>query len=191
MLYCTVGEKETTMDSMTRSRIQSVLPLLDEKQRRLYLAAEVASMGYGGLQSVHELTGVSKTTIIRGQKELKDGRDLNNGRVRRSGGGRKGVTEKHPNIKDGIEKITGNSTPGNPESALLWTTKSLRNIATALREKGIETSHDTVGNVLKEMVYSLQQNQKMLQTGTPHPDRNAQFEYINQKSGGLYSGGSR
>ena len=160
-----------------------MLPLLDERQRRLYLATEAESMGYGGLKSVHELTGVSQTTIIRGRKELRDGKNLNDGRIRRSGGGRKGVTVKYAHIKDEIERIIGSSTLGNPQNALLWTTKSLRNIATALREKGIETSHDTVGNVLKEMGYSLQQNQKMLQTGTPHPDRNAQFEYINQKSG--------
>ena len=178
-----VGKKEITMDSMTISRIQSMLPLLDEKQKRLYLAAEVISMGYGGLKAVHKLTGVSKTTIIRGQKELKDGNSLSDGRIRRNGGGRKGTAQKYENIKDEIEKIIGNSALGDPENIILWTTKSLRNIEKALRGKGIQTSHDTVGNVLKEMGCSLQQNQKMLQTGTPHPDRNAQFEYINQKSG--------
>ena len=162
---------------MTRNRIQSMLPLLDEKQKRLYLAAEVESMGYGGLKAVHELTGVSKTTIIRGQKELIDGNNINNGRIRRNGGGRKGVIQKYIYIKDEIEKIIENNTLGNPESIILWTTKSLRNIEKTLREKGIETSHDTVGNILKEMGYSLQQNQKMLQAGAPHPDRNAQFEY--------------
>ena len=70
---------------------------------------------------------------------------------------------------------------GNPEHIILWTTKSLRNIENILREKGINVSHDTIGNLLKEMGYSLQQNQKMLQVGTPHPDRNAQFEYINKQ----------
>ena len=166
------------MDNMARNRIQVMLPLLDERQRRLYLAAEVGSVGYGGLKSVHELTGVSQTTIIRGQKELRDGKNLN-------GGGRKGVAEKHAHIKDGIERITGSGTLGNPENALLRTTKSLRNIETALREKGISAGHDTVGNVLKETGYSLQHNQKMLPVGTPHPDRNAQFEYINRKSEGF------
>ena len=170
---------------MARNRIQVMLPLLDERQRRLYLAAEVGSVGYGGLKSVHELTGVSQTTIIGGQKELRDGKNLNGGRIRLNGGGRKGVAEKHAHIKDGIERITGSGTLGNPENALLRTTKSLRNIETALREKGISAGHDTVGNVLKETGYSLRHNQKMLPAGTPPPDRNAQFEYINRKSEGF------
>ena len=171
------------MDSMTQTRIQRMLPLLDEKQRRLYLAAEVEGLGHGGLKAVHELTGVSKTTIIRGQRELKDGIGKNDERVRKSGGGRKPVTQKHQNIKEEIEKIIEDSTAGNPEDVILWTTKSLRNIENALREKGLDVSHDTIGNILKEMDYSLQQNRKMLQVGEPHPDRNAQFEYINKKSG--------
>ena len=79
-----------------------MLPLLDEKQKRLYLAAEVESMGHGGLKAVHELTGVSKTTIIRGQKELKDEGSLDNGRIRNSGGGRKAVAQKYTNIKEEI-----------------------------------------------------------------------------------------
>ena len=137
-------------------------------------------MGYGGLKAIHELTGVSKTTIIRGKKELQEGRVAYAG-IRSSGGGRKRIEEKYKGIKEEIEKIVGQNTYGNPEKVLLWTTKSLRNIEKIVREKGFAISHDTIGNVLKEMGYSLQQNQKMVQTGTAHPDRNAQFEHINKK----------
>ena len=171
------------MDSKTKDRIQKMLPMLDEKQRRLYLAAETEGIGHGGLKEIHELTGISKTTIIKGKNELRNNYNNNDGRVRKYGGGRKAITQKYENITEEIEKIIESSTVGNPEKIILWTTKSLRNIENILREKGLKASHDTIGNILKEMGYSLQQNQKMLQAGTPHPDRNAQFEYINKKSG--------
>ena len=170
------------MDSIVENRIKTMLPLLDEKQKRIYLATEAEGLGYGGLKAVHELTGVSKTTIIRGKRELAEGA-VEHKRIRRSGGGRKTIAQKYGNIQEEIAKIVGNDTLGNPEKVLLWTTKSLRNIEKALREKGIGISHDTIGNVLKEMGYSLQQNQKMLQAGSPHPDWEAQFEYINKKCG--------
>jgi transposase len=169
------------MNSIAESRIKTLLPLLDEKQRRIYLATEAEGLGYGGMKAVHELTGVSMTTIIRGKKELREG-NIEKSRVRKSGGGRKTITQKYGDIQNEIEKIIGNNTFGNPENILLWTTKSLRNIEKSLKEKGFDISHDTIGNVLKDMGYSLQQNQKMLQVGAAHSDRNAQFEYINKKS---------
>ena len=171
------------MDSVVENRILTMLPLLDERQRRLYLAAEVESIGRGGLKAVHELTGISKTTIIRGQKELKSEGGVDQTRIRESGGGRKAITQKYGTIKEELEKIVESETYGSAEKVILWTTKSLRNIEGILREKGFEISHDTVGNLLKDLGYSLQQNQKMQQASAPHPDRNAQFEYINKKSG--------
>jgi len=169
------------MDSVTANRIKTMLPMLDEKQRRIYLAAEAESIGFGGVKAVHDLTGVSKTTIIRGKKELKRDGKADCSRVRVCGGGRKSTSLKYLNIKDEIERIVGDETYGTPENILAWTTKSLRNIEKALYERGFEVSHDTVGNLLRELGYSLQQNQKMLQLGTPHPDRDAQFKYINKK----------
>jgi transposase len=165
-----------------------MLPLLDEKQKRIYLATEAESIGYGGVKIIHELTGVSKTTIIRGKKELKEG-NVNRDCIRKAGGGRKLIAQKYGSIKDEIEKIIRNDTLGDPENVLLWTTKSLRNIEKVLHEKCFTVSHDTIGNLLKEMGYSLQQNQKMLQVGAPHPDRNAQFEYINKKCAKLIKQG--
>lgn len=168
------------MDSIAENRILTMLLLLDEKQKRIYLATEARSLGRGGLKAVHELTGVSKTTILRGKKELREGH-IEQSRVRKSGGGRKTIVQKYSNIEEAIERLVESTTLGSPEKVLSWTTKSLRNIEKELRGKGFKISHDTIGNVLKDMGYSLQQNQKMLQVGAPHPDRNAQFEYINKK----------
>jgi transposase len=168
------------MDRIVESQIRTMLPLLDEKQKRIYLATEAAGLGHGGVKAVHDLTGVSKTTIIRGKKELQEG-DIEQSRVRKSGGGRKTIVQKYDGIKDEIDRIVGIDTCGDPERVLCWTTKSLRNIENALQEKGFDISHDTIGNLLRDMGYSLQQNQKMLQVGAPHPDRDAQFRFIGKK----------
>jgi transposase len=170
------------MDGATATRITRILPILNEKQKRLFLAAEAEGIGRGGVKAIHELTGVSRTTIIQGKKELGENEGTGRNRIRKSGGGRKAVTEKYVDVKREIEKIVEDETYGNPEAVLLWTTKSLRNIQEALQGYGIEVSHVTIGNLLKQLDYSLQLNQKMLQTGSPHPDRDAQFKYINEKS---------
>jgi transposase len=158
-----------------------MLPLLNEKQRRLYLATEAKSLGHGGLKAIHDLTGTSMTTIIKGQKELNTNPKPNNQQIRKTGGGRKPITQKYDTLKIELEKILENNTAGNPQQFILWTTKSLRNLKQLLQQKDLTVSHDTIGNVLKDMGYSLQQNRKMLQHSNPHPDRNAQFEHINQK----------
>ena len=162
-----------------------MLPLLDEKQKRIFLALEANALGRGGVKRIHEISGVSQTTIIRGKKELEEGETENKGRVRKPGGGRKKLTEKYEGIKEEIERIVADTTYGNPENPLAWTTKSLRNLMGCLEKKGYEIKHDTVGKILKELGYSLQQNQKMLQLGEPHPDREEQFRFINKKSSEL------
>ena len=171
------------MDSVAVNRVQTMLPLLDERQKRLYLAAEANSIGRGGLNEIHKLTGVSKTTIIRGQRELDEGCSCDEGRIRKKGGGRKPITRKYENIAEEIEKTVEDDTAGNPENVILWTTKSLRTIQDLLNESGISVSHNTIRALLKEMDYNLQLNQKMLQVGVPHPDRDSQFKYINKKCG--------
>lgn len=171
------------MDSGLAVKINTMLPLLDENQKRIFLALEANALGRGGLKLVHEISGVSQTTIIRGKKELADRDTMKNARVRKPGGGRKKITDKYADIKDEIEKIVADTTYGNPGNPLTWTTKSLRNLKGCLEEKGYEIKHDTVGKILKELGYSLQQNQKMLQLGEPHPDRDEQFRFINKKSG--------
>ena len=159
-------------------RIQMMLPQLNEIQRRLYLASEAISYGRGGIAKVIELTGVSRNTIKRGINELNSGITFD-GKVRNSGGGPKCVEEKHPDIEERIRKIVDGSTYGNPERVLSYTTESLRKIESELESQGVKVSYKTIGKILDSMDYSKQANQKMLQVGEPHPDRNAQFEHIN------------
>jgi len=159
-------------------RIERMRFLLDERQWRLFLANEAMSAGYGGVSKVSRISGVSRTTITKGIEELLRDKDIN-GRVRQSGGGRNYVEDKYPDIEEKIRKIVDGSTYGNPERVLSYTTESLRKIECELKQQGINVSHETVGKILDSMGYSKQTNQKMLQVGEPHPDRNAQFEHIN------------
>ena len=160
-------------------RIERMRFLLDERQWRLYLANEAMSAGHGGVSKVSRISGVSRTTITKGIQELENDKSLN-GRVRKIGGGRNYVEEKYPEIEERILALIDGSTYGNPERVLSYTTESLRKIEQALKSQGINVSHETIGKIIESMGYSKQANQKMLQVGEPHPDRNAQFEHINK-----------
>src|SRR5215469_14494620 len=156
---------------------------LNEMQRRQYAATLSKAYGYGGAAVVHGITGISLNTITAGKKELEQKSELEIGRVRRKGGGHKRAEEKYPDIKKHIRKIADRSTYGNPEKVLSWTTESLRSIQVKLAENyKINASHVTIGAIPEDLGYSKQANQKMLQAGKPHPDRNAQFEFINKKA---------
>ena len=160
-------------------RIMRMMPLLNERLLRQFLANEAMSYGRGGVSKVSRISGVSRTTITAGMKEIRSG-DSIEGTVRRSGGGRKPVETKHPDIKEIIRKIVDGKTYGDPMRVLSYTTESLRKIAAELLERfGISVNYVTVGDILDSIGYRKQANQKMLQKGKPHPDRNAQFEYIN------------
>jgi len=160
-------------------RILRMKALLDERQWRLYLANEAVSAGYGGVSKVSRITGVSRTTITKGIEELKKEKVIG-GKVRESGGGPKRIEEKYPDIEERIRKIVDGSTYGNPERVLSYTTESLRKIESELEFQGIKVSYKTISKILDSMDYSKQANQKMLQIGEAHPDRNAQFEHINE-----------
>ncbi len=156
---------------------------LDERLRRLVAAAESATMGYGGVSMVARATGVSRRAIAEGVKELRHPPRREAAfarRVRRPGGGRKKAVEKDPLLPADLEKLVEPVTRGDPESPLRWTCKSVRNLAEELKRRGHRVSHQVVADLLHEMDYSLQANRKTLE-GTQHPDRNAQFEYINEK----------
>ena len=172
------------MDIQTENRIKTMLPFLNEKQKRLYLATEAQAIGYGGVSQVSRASGLSRVTITQGINELETEpkESLQSERCRREGGGRKKVTETHPDIRDELEKIIEPHTKGNPESALLWTSKGVRKIQKALGGKGISVSHRTICDLLKESGYTLQSNRKDLVIKESHPDRNAQFEYINEQA---------
>jgi hypothetical protein len=154
--------------------------------RRLVAAAESASIGYGGVSLVARATGVSRRAITEGMKELS--RQKVSGepapaqsRIRRKGAGRKRTVDKDPGLRADLDRLVNPATRGDPESPLRWTCKSVRVLAEELRREGHAVSHQTVAELLHEMDYSLQANQKKVE-GSQHADRNLQFEYINRKA---------
>ncbi|WP_163570047.1 ISAzo13 family transposase [Fodinicola feengrottensis] len=160
-------------------RLAGLLPALDERQRRLALATEACSWGYGGISAVFRATGVSMPTIRRGVRELDAAGDgVPRGRVRIPGGGRKKAEDADPDLMDCLDSLIEPGTRGDPESPLRWTTKSTRNLAKEATEQGYAASHTLVRNILRGMGYSLQGTRKTLE-GEQHPDRDAQFRYIN------------
>ena len=153
--------------------------------RRLVAAAESAAIGYGGVSVVARATGVSRRAITEGMKELsqqKVSREPlpSQSRIRRKGGGRKRTVDKDPTLSEDLDRLVDPVTRGDPESPLRWTCKSVRSWRRNSRE-GHAVSYQTVAELLHEMDYSLQANQKKLE-GSQHADRNQQFEYINRKA---------
>ncbi|GHU12350.1 hypothetical protein FACS1894161_0390 [Spirochaetia bacterium] len=163
------------------NRIAAMMPILNEKQLRIFLANEAKEYGWGGVSEVSRISGVSRTTITTGLKEIESGEDIDVSRVRKYGGGRKQIKEKIPDIHEKVQRIVEGTTYGNPGKVISWTTQSLRKIQSTLLSKyKIKVSFKTVGTILEDMGYSKQANQKMMQLGEPHPDRNAQFEFIDK-----------
>jgi hypothetical protein len=156
-----------------------MMPILDERQKRLYLANEAISYGRGGISFVSVISGMSRTTITKAVNELKNEAKIY-GKIRRIGGGRNFVESNYPGIEGEIRKIIDGKTYGDPKRVLSYTTESLRKIQAELKKNNIYVGHVTVGKIRDAMGYSKQVNQKMLQVGEPHPNRNAQFEYINE-----------
>lgn len=147
---------------------------------RLLLAAEALRLGYGGVSQVFRATGISRPTIHRGLKEL-NGEPESSPIIRRTGGGRKRVEAVDPTIVDDLEQLVDPDTRGDPMSPLRWSCKSTRQLAAALQQQGHCVSHQLVAELLHSRGYSLQGNAKTLE-GTQHPDRDAQFCYLNQQS---------
>lgn len=160
---------------------------LDERSRRQWAASEAMALGYGGIAVVHRATGIVPSTIGKGIKEiLKRQNGVNAGEeeppgVRRPGAGRPRSTEVDPLLAEDLERLVEPVTRGDPVSPLRWTCKSLRRLADELVAMGHAVSYRTVGRLLKDLRYSLQANRKTNE-GAQHPDRNAQFEYINTQT---------
>jgi len=170
-------------DELITARYRTLEGVLDERQRRLYAATEAKVLGHGGVKRVHEATGVARGSILAGLKELEqEPKDLtvDGRRIRRPGAGRKKLVEHDPGVREALERLVEPVTRGDPELPLRWTCKSLMQLARELNGHGHTISHVSVGALLKELGYSLQGNRKTLEGGD-HPDRNAQFEYINGK----------
>jgi len=161
-----------------RYRLLSAQGLLDERTRRLWAAAEARSAGYGGLAAVVRATGISESTVLRGLSDLDSEERPAPGKMRRHPG-RTPILEREPGLWEALERLVDPVTRGDPQSPLRWTSKSGAKLAEALREMGHDVVDRTVLRLLKAKGYSLQSNRKTRE-GASHPDRDAQFEYINQ-----------
>ena len=156
----------------------------DERMKRILLGGLSAVYGHGGKSRIQSLTGIAQSTLRTGSNEFNDqSAEYKTERIRAKGGGRKPVTDKNPELEKHIQEIVESSTYGSPMNVLTWTTLSLRKIQELLKEKYNEgISHVKVGEILEGLGYSKQQNQKNLQVGEPHPNRDAQFRFINDKA---------
>lgn len=170
-----------TSELKIRERFQNLEWALDERLRRLHAASEAKAIGHGGITLVSKATGVAIGSIKQGLKELCQRQEIKSGgrqRIRREGAGRKATVKVNAALTAALESLVEPVTRGNPESSLRWTCKSLRQLESELKKQGHIVSHTSIGDLLKNMGYSLQGNRKTLE-GISHPDRNAQFEYIN------------
>jgi hypothetical protein len=163
-----------------RRKFAALAPRLDEHTRRVWAATEAQALGYGGVSLVSRATGVSRRAIAVGLQEIEAGELLPEGRVRRSGGGRKTAVAKQPTLPATLEGLVEPLTRGDPESPLRWTCKSTRRLSAELLRQGLTASSGLVGSLLRGMGYSLQGNCKAVE-GQQHPDRNAQFEHLNTR----------
>jgi hypothetical protein len=172
---------DTTLREGLRRKYDALLPVLDERARRHWAAAEALELGWGGISAVAEATGLARDTIYAGLRELRQpGRPLppSGPRIRRPGGGRKPVAVVDPALPGALDALVDPMTRGDPESPLRWTCKSTSRLAATLTRQGHPASPRTVARLLRADGYSLQANRKTRE-GASHPDRNAQFEYLN------------
>ena len=179
--------RETKLIEAIRNKYQALRPVMDEKVRRRWAACEAMAIGWGGITAVAEATGLSRPTIRSGLAEVRQGAgadeavdQIQGHRVRRCGAGRRRVTDHDRTLIKDLQSLLESSTRGDPQSPLLWTSKSTRHLANALVQQGHQVSHDTVARLLGELHYSLQANRKTKE-GSTHPDRDAQFEHINKQ----------
>ena len=162
-----------------RAKFRALLPAMNERHRRMWAGTEARALGRGGIAVVARAIGLARNTIVRGLAELAPRKPLDLSRIRRSGAGRKRATLLVPGLTTALEELVEPVTRGDPESPLRWTCKSTRHLAEELNTQGYEVSHTLVAGLLHDLEYSLQANRKTLE-GTNHPDRNAQFEHINE-----------
>lgn len=160
-----------------KAKVVRLWPHLDERARRLLAASEARQLGHGGVSIVSRACGLSRVTITKGLGEL-DQAPLPAGRVRRAGAGRPLLELQDPELDERLDAMVEPLTRGDPESPLRWTSKSTRRLAAELTAAGHPISHETVAQLLRSMHYSLQGTRK-LEEGTVHPDRDAQFQFIN------------
>lgn len=166
-----------------RKKYEALCDAMNERQRRLWAATEARAIGRGGIACVAEATGMSRTTIRAGIEEVKSSSSpggLEATRIRRRGAGRKPLTTHDPDLPKALDALIEPTTRGAPDSPLRWTCKSTRRLSVELSRRGHPVSRQGVARLLKSQGYSLQANRKTVE-GKQHPDRNAQFEYINNR----------
>ena len=166
-------------DNAFKTIFDKLSPHLNERQKRLLVAIEADAYGRGGVTLVSRLTGMSRSTINIGRRELNEGVVFSTDRIRREGAGRKRIQECDPGLESDLDRLVEPTSRGDPESPLRWTSLSTRNLAKALQDKGHQVSHSTVAMLLEKVGYSLQ-GAKKTEEGQSHEDRNGQFEFINR-----------
>lgn len=169
-----------TREAVIGEKYAALATHLTERGRRIWAATEAKSYGRGGIAAVYRATGITDKTIQRGLRELRLGKSADTNRIRHCGGGRKRLTDHDPTIVDDLERLVDPVTRGDPESPLLWTSKSTYHLSEALQQQGHPISQRSVYNLLRVSGYTLQANRKRDEGGS-HPDRNAQFEFIYHK----------
>ena len=160
-----------------RSKHAALAPVFTERSRRVWAATEARAIGHGGIALVERATGISRSTIQRGLRELDADAPLTPGRTRKPGGGRKRATTLDQTLLRDLDALVEPTAPGDPDSPLRWSSKSVRTLAVALQALGHDVSHTIVAELLHQLGYSLQGNVKTRE-GRQHPDRDAQFRYI-------------
>lgn len=180
----TIPAKPENIELAIKKEFDDISYALDERRRRLWCAARAKAYnrmyGRGGVMVVHFATLVSRPTIYQGLKELESSEKLEKEKIRKKGGGRQKITEKNPKILSELENLIEPVTRGDPESPLRWTCKSTYKLQKELKALGYEISQRKVCDLLGKLGYSLQSNRK-IEEGKKNPDRNEQFEYINQQ----------
>jgi len=162
-------------------RYQELAPVLDERGRRRFAAAEARAYGHGGVSVVSRLTGIARSTIVRGLKENEQNTEVESGRVRKPGAGRKAKCSQDSTLLPDLKRLVEPATRGDPMRALRWTFKSLRHLSQALQAQGHSVCPHVVADCLRELGYSLQANRKTRE-GSEHMDRDAQFQYLNDQA---------
>ena len=168
------------VDAVLGGLYELIAPHLTEKQRRLLAGAAARALGRGGGARMARISGLSRPTVYAGVRELDDPPDPR-GRIRRLGGGPKRLVERQPGLLRALDELVDPDTRGDPQSPLRWTCKSTRQLADALAAQGFQVSDDTVGRLLKQQRYTLQRTLKT-EEGAQHPDRDAQFRYVNEQA---------
>ena len=179
--------RDTDLEALLVAKFVVMAPVLDERGRRLWAAAESAALGYGGDSVVSAATGLSRTTVRAGRLELAAG-VTTGGRIRRPGAGRPDIEQTQPGVTEALNLLVEPLTRGDPMSPLRWTCKSAAKLAGALTTQGWPVSATTVGRLLRGLGYRLHALQKARE-GAAHPDRNAQFAHINATAGAFIARG--